>query len=75
MSTPDLGMISRRLRLLGFEILAGSLFVLALVVYIWALNEGSALQTVFLWMAIVLVVLSIAGVLILVDARRLSKSD
>lgn len=67
-------MVSNRLKLLGLEVVAGSLVILAFVVYIWALNQGSALQTIFLWMAIILVALSIAGVQIMVDARRLTTS-
>lgn len=65
-------MITGRLKLLGLEIVVGSLLLLVLVIYIWTQNQGSALQTVFLWMAIILVALSIAGVQILADARRLS---
>jgi len=56
------------------EIIGGSLFLLALVIYVWASNEGSAWQTVFLWMAIISVVLSIAGVQVLLDAKRLPSS-
>lgn len=74
MNHQDGGTISKRLRLLGLEVILLSLFVLALVVWIWALNQGSSLQAVFLWMAIILVMLSIAGVQVLVDARRLSSS-
>jgi|GEM_PF-6059127 len=65
-------MITRRLRFPSLETIAGSLLLLVLVIYIWVLNQGSALQTVFLWMAIIPVALSIAGVQILADARRLS---
>lgn len=72
MSREDPGKIPRRPKLLGLEIIGGLPFFLALVIYIWALNEGSELQTVFLRMIIILVALSIAGVEILVDARRLS---
>lgn len=72
MSLEGPGKIPGRPKLLGLEIIGGLLFFLALVIYIWALSEGSELQTVFLRMTIILVALSIAGVEILVDARRLS---
>jgi len=72
MSSKDFNVILRRLKLLGLEIIGGSVFFLVSVVYLWASNEGSSWQTLFLWMAIISVVLSLGGVQILFDMRRLS---
>ena len=72
MSNEDSTVISKRLELLGLEVIGGSLFLLVLVVFLWASNEGSNLQSIFLWMAIISVVLSIAGVQVLLDTKKLS---
>lgn len=74
MSNRDSDMTLRCLKLIGVEIIGGSLFLLTSVIYIRVSYEGSVWQTVFLWTAMISVVLSIAGVQVLLDVKRLLSS-
>ncbi|MCL5068395.1 MAG: hypothetical protein M1368_08610 [Thaumarchaeota archaeon] len=71
MASRDSDTVLKRLRLLGLEVIVGSIFLLVLVIYIWASNAGSSWENLFLWMAIISVVMSITGVQILHDIRQL----